>query len=146
MPTHIVDIPGSQKFSSEIVALMPDAKLIIFMIDANDFKVAESGSMLFKNIICNEHFLREKLPLLIVGNKVESNHKTVISNLKSLLESEITSLALAYEEEHGGEEAIRVQRIFNDSHSFSFDEHDVSFLAGSVLKSDFVEEIKEFIF
>lgn len=145
-PLTLVDIPGSQRFASKFVELMPNTKLVVFVIDAAEFRVAESGSLLFKNVLLNEHFLNEQIPLIVVCNKVERNQKIVITNVKSLLESEITNLGRIQETESDPDNSAYIQRLFADSDSFSFDNYDTKFLTGSVLDSSFVQEIKEIVF
>ena len=124
---------------------MPTTRLVIFVIDAGDFRIAEAASLLFKNVLCDKYFLMGEMPLIVVCNKVLTNHKVVKQNVKSLLEAEITNLGKQYESEVGLDEGACVQRIFNDSDSFSFDGHDVTFLSGSVLEREFVHEVGSMI-
>ena len=136
----LIDVPGTQKFTNRITTLLPQCACVVFVVDAAEFKLAESSSLLFKCIISNVNFLHNATPLLIVCNKVFSD-KSLESKIRSLLEVEIARLIRTAEaDENIAEGAVNELLDSQGKFSFSSLKGNTSFLSGSV-----ASESEEFV-
>jgi len=144
-PTHFIDYPGDPGLGFRLPDFYPLAKVIVFMVDANDKKSIEreAAECLFR-ILTNPAVAEQEPTILIGCNKSDLIMRSKPALLKKIFEAELQKLSVTQgiAEDTVTEEAEERETVplGNFSDAFEFDKHSpCSFVECSVTKGNLKE-------
>lgn len=147
---ELIDLPGHPRAQTECFIQIKEAGFIIFLVDSETFmKQVNVIANLLYDVLCQ---IQKKVPVLIVGSKIDIFGSTKIETIKSELENEINYIRSNRHHEsliaNNDDELNEHKFIFlgDEDSSFSFDQlkNEISFHSYSA-KTGGLSEIRDSI-
>uniref|UniRef100_A0A0D6QWI9 Signal recognition particle receptor subunit beta n=1 Tax=Araucaria cunninghamii TaxID=56994 RepID=A0A0D6QWI9_ARACU len=92
-PVHIVDLPGHSRLRPKLDEFLPQAVGIVFLVDALDFLLnSRATAEYLYDVLTKAVVVKNKIPLLIVCNKVDKVTAHSMEFIRKQMEKEIDKL------------------------------------------------------
>ena len=148
-PLHWIDYPGDASLGYRLPDYYPVAKVIVFMIDANDKKSIErEAAESMYRILTSPEIVEQSPTILVACNKADLILASKPTLLKKLFESELQKLTKTQgqAEDSVTDEADATESIplGMEGENFEFDKHspcNVEFLKCSVKSGDNLKDL-----
>jgi len=153
-PLHVIDFPGDASLSYRLPHFYPVAKVMVFMVDANDRKSIErEAAEIMYRVLTNPEVVELSPTIIVACNKSDLILASKPALLKKTFETELQKLTKTQgvAEDSVTDDADQKETIplGVEGESFEFDKHSpcpVDFMKCSVSKgnlSELVERIRE---
>ncbi|GBG70396.1 hypothetical protein CBR_g6524 [Chara braunii] len=144
-PVRFVDLPGHPRLRAKVDEFLPQARGIVFVIDALDFQLRPTAEFLYE-MLTKKIVVSSRMPILIACNKLDNVSAHSVEFIRRQLEKEIEKLRVTRTSLSDGDASSTEVRLGKEGEVFKFTQvkNKVTF-AGIIVANNDIQEVERFV-